>query len=453
MLTLPANKTVEATALDTPVEIGLASATDIYEVKVTSEAPAAFSLGETKVTWKAVDANGNESTGVQTITVVDTTKPVLTLAPNKTVEATAVKTPVAIGQSTATDIFPVTVTSDAPAAFSLGETKVTWKAVDANGNESTGVQTITVVDTTKPVLTLAANKTVEATAVKTPVAIGQSTATDIFQVTVVHDAPAVFPLGLTKVTWTATDANGNGSSGVQNITVVDTTKPVITAPADKTAAATGTKTKVTLGQPVVTDIFGYTVINDAPAEGFPVGVTTVTWTATDTSGNSATAVQKVTIVQAVKVQSYNFIRSASTNTVAPRISVKNIGSEDISLSAIKVRYYYTINEEKGQEYAVDYANVSGAGVNRNITSLVTGSFQKTTVKTGSDYYLEFSFSSSAGKLKPGETVQVQSRFWKANWSNYTQTDDYSYNASASDYTDTNKITVYSSGTLIAGIEP
>jgi large repetitive protein len=453
VLTLAANKTVEATAVKTPVAIGQSTATDIFPVTVSSDAPAAFSLGETKVTWKAVDANGNESSGVQTITVVDTTKPVLTLAANKTVEATAVKTPVDIGQSTATDIFPVTVVHDAPVAFSLGKTKVTWKAVDANGNESTGVQTITVVDTTKPVLTLAANKTVEATAVKTPVDIGQSTATDIFPVTVVHDAPAVFPLGLTKVTWTATDANGNVASGVQNITVIDTTKPVITAPADKTAAATGTKTKVTLGQPVVTDIFGYTVINDAPADGFPVGVTTVTWTATDTSGNSATAVQKVTIVQAVKVQSYNSNRYTSTNTIAPRISVKNIGTEDISLSAIKLRYYYTINEEKGQEYAIDYANVSGTGVNRNITSLVTGSFQKTAVKTGSDFYLEFSFSSSAGKLKPGETVQIQSRFWKTSWSNYTQTDDYSYNASASDYSDTNKITVYSSGTLIAGIEP
>ena len=37
------------------------------------------------------------------------------------------------------------------------------------------------------------------------------------------------------------------------------------------------------------------VTNDAPSAGFPVGTTTVTWTAADGSGNSATATQKVTI--------------------------------------------------------------------------------------------------------------------------------------------------------------
>jgi large repetitive protein len=453
VLTLPANKTVEATAVKTPVTIGEATATDIFPVTVASDAPTAFSIGETKVTWKAVDANGNESTGVQIITVVDTTKPVLTLPANKTVEATAVKTPVTIGQATAADIFPVTVSSNTPTTFSLGETKVTWKALDANGNESTGVQIITVVDTTKPVFTLPANKTVEATAVKTPVTIGQATATDIFPVTVTSDAPTAYPLGLTKVTWTATDANGNVTKSVQTITIVDTTKPVIVAPADKTAAATGTKTVVALGQPVVTDIFGYTVTNDAPTDGFPVGTTTVTWTATDISGNSAKAVQKVTIVQAVKVQAYNSNRYSSTNTIAPRIALKNIGSEEISLSSIKFRYYYTIDTEKSQDYDIDYANVSGPGVSRNVTSYVTGNFQKTTVKTGSDYYIEYGFTSTAGKLKPGETVLIQSRFWKSDWSNYKQTNDYSYNSSAEDYTDTNKITVYSSGTLIAGIEP
>ncbi|MFD2878931.1 hypothetical protein ACFTAO_27870 [Paenibacillus rhizoplanae] len=74
-------------------------------------------------------------------------------------------------------------------------------------------------------------------------------------------------------------------------------------------------------------------------------------------------------------------------------------------------------------------------------------------KTGSDYYLEIGFTSGAGSLKPGETVEIQCRFWKSDFSNYYQTNDYSFNGLATGFTDTNKITAYSSGNLIAGMEP
>ncbi|MFD2878933.1 hypothetical protein ACFTAO_27880 [Paenibacillus rhizoplanae] len=98
-----------------------------------------------------------------------------------------------------------------------------------------------------------------------------ATATDIFKVTITSNAPESFALGTTEFTWTATDANGNVSTGVQQITVVDTTKPVLKAPADVAAPATGTKTLVNLGQATASDIFGVVLKNDAPADGFPLG--------------------------------------------------------------------------------------------------------------------------------------------------------------------------------------
>jgi hypothetical protein len=54
---------------------------------------------------------------------------------------------------------------------------------------------------------------------------------------------------------------------------------------------------VDLGDPTVSDVCdpAPTVVNDAPAL-FPLGPTTVTWTATDTSGNVATDEQVVTVV-------------------------------------------------------------------------------------------------------------------------------------------------------------
>jgi len=49
---------------------------------------------------------------------------------------------------------------------------------------------------------------------------------------VTHDAPDLFPLGTTVVTWTATDASGNVASDTQAVVVVDTTPPDILVSVD-----------------------------------------------------------------------------------------------------------------------------------------------------------------------------------------------------------------------------
>ena len=49
---------------------------------------------------------------------------------------------------------------------------------------------------------------------------------------IINDAPEVFPLGETIVTWTATDQSGNTTSVTQLITVVDTTPPEFLTPSN-----------------------------------------------------------------------------------------------------------------------------------------------------------------------------------------------------------------------------
>ena len=318
-LTIPDDVVVEQeTAAGTVVELN-PTATDICDADVTIEGgyPDVFPLGTTPVTFMAVDDSGNTSTGMMTVTVVDTTSPVLTVPGAVTAEQTSGDgTSVDIGQATAADICDtdVAITNDAPAVFPLGETIVTWTATDDSGNSATGTQKVTVVDTTPPDLTVPADASAEQTSCDgTPVDIGQATATDICDadVAITNDAPAVFPLGETVVTWTATDDSGNSATGTQKVTVVDTTPPDLTVPADASAEQTSRDgTPVDIGQATASDICDadVAITNDAPAV-FPLGETTVTWTATDDSGNSTTSTQTVTVVDTTAPE----IRSVAAN--------------------------------------------------------------------------------------------------------------------------------------------
>lgn len=152
----------------------------------------------------------------------DTTPPELVVPGALTVEATGDLTVVNIGQATATDDVStvISISNNAPNAFPLGTTTVVWTATDEAGNQTSASQTITVVDTTPPVVTVEDKRY---HALFTPIRIRtlpQPEVVDIFGATVTNDAPEYFPEGDTLVTWTATDANGNVTTAVQKITVI-----------------------------------------------------------------------------------------------------------------------------------------------------------------------------------------------------------------------------------------
>ena len=119
-----------------------------------------------------------------------------------------------------------------PNPYPLGITAVTLRATDSDNLFNTCVAPVTVNDNQPPILSnVPAAITVEQTALAgTPVTVPLPTATDnCAVVTVVSDAPAVFPLGTTTVTFTAKDGSGNVATATTTVTVVDTTPPVINA--------------------------------------------------------------------------------------------------------------------------------------------------------------------------------------------------------------------------------
>ncbi len=290
----------EATALNSAVIIGIATGTDeVGPVTISSDQPPLFAVGTTIVTWTATDAYGNSALGTQTVEVVDTTPPEITPPDDITAEASAIKTPLALGMASATDIVDASLvaTPDITGPFSVDLHTVTWSASDTAGNTGTALQYVRVVDTTPPTLSVPADIHIEAIGPLTPIIIGAAIATDIFDVTVSSDAPDSYPVGTTEIHWLATDYHGNWTRATQIVQVVDTTAPVVTAPADITVVASGLLTNVDLGVALAEDAVGVVAGPSANPPGpFNAGATTVTWRAADGAGNEGTAVQRVRVL-------------------------------------------------------------------------------------------------------------------------------------------------------------
>lgn len=231
--------------------------------------------------------------------------------------------------------------------------------------------------------------------------------------------------------------NGVLITGVEPGTTSSTPTPVYTA--TPTPVVTATPVYTATPTPVVTAT--PTPVRTAIPTATPVRTATPTPTATPVG--TATPVPTT---GSIKVQFYNQSTAATSNQIYANFKLVNTGTSAIALSNVKLRYYYTVDGAKTQTFYCDYTSVG--------TGNVTGAFiTMATAKTGADTYLEVGFASGAGNLAAGDSAIIQGRFAKSDWSNYTQTGDYSFNSSGTSYGDWTKVTGYISGTLQWGIEP
>jgi hypothetical protein len=335
-----------------------------------------FNVGITTVTWTARDGSNNVSVSSNfTVTILDTQVPTLntplptnvSVLPNRecTFYNINIQNPFYIPDGTASDNCSVasyeyvltgstnqTVTTLENQVFNEGTTTITWKAIDINGNSSSSsIFTVTVIDSQQPpVLTPMPNFTKNTdqtncfytnTTTRTSTSIPNGTASDncgvasyryLLSGATLADVTSLqgvrFNTGITTVSWTATDRNGNTSLPNQfTVTILDAQNPTIQAPQNITRttnlySCTSTRDNLNIGTPIVSDNCLFRVFNNAPTE-FPIGETVVIWTALDSAGNRATANQIVTIEEQyyvipsdslILVQIYNEMGGASWST-------------------------------------------------------------------------------------------------------------------------------------------
>jgi hypothetical protein len=192
---------------------------------------------------------------------------------------------------------PATCSRVSGSLFALGTTTVTCSSTDAASNTGQNSFTVTVVDTTQPVLAVPGPITVEATgpsgAAATFAASGVDSVDGSLPATCNPVSGAVFALGTTTVTCTTTDAAKNSAQKSFTVTVIDTTGPALSATANQVLSATGpTGAPANFTLPTATDLVdGSRPVTCDQASGgvFAIGTTTVHCSASDTRGNVGTS--------------------------------------------------------------------------------------------------------------------------------------------------------------------
>ncbi len=340
MITCPMDMTVECdgagnmTALADFLEAASAS-DDCSGVTImsdfTSLSDDCGATGSALVTWTATDGCGQSSMCSATFTIEDTTAPMLTCPMDTTVECDG------MGNMAALDAFlsaasandacgSVSVTNDfvslSDDCGATGSATVTWTATDDCGLTSMCSATFTIEDTTAPDLTCPPDITVECDGMGNAADLavflaGAATSDDCGSVMLVNDFVSLSDdcgaTGSAMVTWTATDDCGLTSMCSATFTIEDTTAPTISVPPDVVVDAdAGGCTAVvdpgmatgsdTCSEPVMITFVredGQPNLSDPFSATFPgmsgIGVTQITWTATDACGQMSSDVQTVTV--------------------------------------------------------------------------------------------------------------------------------------------------------------
>ena len=320
-----------------------------YPTNITS--PHTFGIGTTTVNCTAADVGGNLASSTFNVIVTDGV-PVIASTTNMVVEATSASSTVVTYDTPAvTDAVSNLTATCAPASgsmFPIGVNPVTCNAgPDASGQHAaTTTFTITVQDTTAPVITLNgdAEMTIE---VGTTYTEPGASSTDVVD----GEVPVVITgtvdgtiIGDYVLTYTSTDSHSNVSVVYRTVHVRDLTAPVITVLSQPSAFINLTSATTTFS---VNDVTASTTCKldggsfedcSSPKEvsGLSEGPHTLTIQATDPSNNSTSTIINFTVDTEAPTVAIN---GQITNDTTPTITgTASMDSASVSVTVNSVTY-------------------------------------------------------------------------------------------------------------------
>ena len=322
-------------------------------LSVANDAPTAFLIGDTTVTWTVTDTSGNTATATQKVTVSDAEKPnvvakigyVVTL--DNTGNATITATDVNNGSTDNCGIATLVVTPDTFTCSNIGSNNVILTATDESGNTAVTTVTITVQDTTAPLLvtkpfTATLSSTGIVSILASDVVASSSDACGIKSTVVSPNSFACANLGTNTVTVTLTDNNNNVTTKTTTVTVVDTNKPTISVTNIIVNTNSGCTWNGTLALPTTADNCSViSVISDkVPSFAYPIGVTTVNWIVTDAAGNTETVTQTVTVKDVEKpialANDFTVTLNGAGSTTITAAQVNNNSSDNCGIATTTI---------------------------------------------------------------------------------------------------------------------
>ncbi len=262
-------------------------------------------LGPHTVTYDVTDSNGNAAIQVtRTVTVVDTTPPVITLSGSNPVTVEVGSLYIDSG-ATASDNIDGDITSsivtDNPVNTALiGTYTVTYNVEDSsNNNADQKTRTVNVVDITGPEITLNGNnpETVEVGSTYTDAGAIVTDNYDTGLSATVTGTVNTAVVGVYILTYNAVDSSGNAAiAKTRTVNVVDTNTPIITLsgsnPVTVEAGSVYTDAGATALDNIDGDITSSIVTGGLPVNTSELGAHTVTYDVTDNNSNAAIQVTR-----------------------------------------------------------------------------------------------------------------------------------------------------------------